>query len=519
VVQKAHLCSYYLFCNKITIRLQSIISSSIVYFGFPLGALINIFLAKEFTPDQYGLMNGIFVAVGMIMYALASLGMPAYISKFYPYYNDNLVARNAKNDLMSWALLVGLIGFVLVIILGVVFKGAVIHFYSDKSSEVGKYYNWLFVFGFGMTLYSILEAFAWQVNRSVLTNYLREVQFRITTLLLIALYLTGVLSGFDLFIKLFSFNYLLIALILGVYLVRSGKLHFVFTRSRVTKKFFPMIRSLALMVWGGQLVFNIAFYFAQIIIAGVVAGGLTAVGIFTFAQFAGSLIQAPQRGVAAAAVGPLSRAWKDKDRERIRRIYRRSSASQLVFSVGMFLLILINFTDGILTFHLKAQYLDALPVFFFIGLARLVDMGTGVNSQIIGTSTRWRFDFVSGIILLGLTLPLNYVLAKGIGVVGPAIADLITFAVYNGIRWLFLFRKFNMQPFTWKTLHTLLLGAVVYLICNALFGAHQGLWWMIARSLAFIALYMTGVLGLRLSEDVLPVWQTIKKRIGRRGNG
>jgi len=43
-------------------------------------------------------------------------------------------------------------------------------------------------------------------------------------------------------------------------------------------------------------------------------------------------------------------------------------------------------------------------------------MGTGVNSQIIGTSTLWRFEFFTGMILLAITLPLNYVLAKKLGV-------------------------------------------------------------------------------------------------------
>lgn len=495
-----------------TIRRQSIISSGIVYFGFALGALTNLVLAGRFNPDQYGLMNGMFVAIGMIIYSFANMGMPAYISKFYPYYKDNLPVQ--KNDLMSWALLCGLIGFGLVIAAGVIFKSVVIRYYSDKSAELGKYYYWLFLFGFGLTCYSLLETFAWQVRHSVLTNYLREVQFRLNTIVLIGLYLTGVLGGFDLFIKLFAFNYLLIALILGIYLVRTGQLHFVLRPSRVTKKFLPMIRSIALMTWSGGVVFNVAFFFAQIVIAGVVTGGLTAVGIFTFAQFVGSLIQAPQRGVAAAAIGPLSRAWKDKDYGRIDRIYQRSSISQLVFAAGMFVLIWINFTDGILTFHLKPDFLAAKPVFFFIGLARLVDMGTGVNTQVLSTSTYWRFDFLSGVVLVTLTLPLNYLLAKEIGMLGPAIADLITFAIYNGIRWLFLYRKFGMQPFTLKTVYTLLLGGGAYLICNALFGAYQGLLWMIARSLAFIALYLAGVLVFRLSEDILPVWQAVKKRIG-----
>ncbi len=162
----------------------------------------------------------------------------------------------------------------------------------------------------------------------------------------------------------------------------------------------------------------------------------------------------------AAAIGPLSQAWKDKDYGRIDRIYRRSSISQLVFSVGIFVLLWLNFKDGVLTFRLNSQYLAAQSAFFFIGLARIVDMGTGVNTQIIATSTFWRFDFFTGLLLAALTLPLNYLLAKEVGMIGPAIADLATFAIYNCVRWAFLYRKFRMQPFTIQSLYTLLLGGV-----------------------------------------------------------
>ena len=73
--------------------------------------------------------------------------------------------------------------------------------------------------------------------------------------------------------------------------------------------------------------FNLSFYFAAVVIASVVPGGLTAVGLFTMAQYVASLIQAPQRGVASAAIGPLSKAWKKKDYGRIGRIYRRSATT------------------------------------------------------------------------------------------------------------------------------------------------------------------------------------------------
>jgi O-antigen/teichoic acid export membrane protein len=494
-----------------TIRRQSIISSGIVYFGFALGFLYTLVFARGFTPAQYGLTQ-MFLVLANIMYAFANLGMPAFIYKFFPYYNDNLPPK--ENDMISWALLISFVGFLLVLAGGLIFKDLVIRKFDAQSPELVKYYYWIFPLGFGLTFYSLLEAFAWQLKRSVLTNYLREVQFRLFTILLLLLTLTGILTRFDIFIKIYAFSYIFLALTLFIYLLATRQFYLRFTPSRVTRKFFPKIVALATLVWSGSLVFNISMFFAQVVIAAVVPGGLAFVGIYTLAQYIGSLIQAPQRSVVSASIGPLSRAWKDKDYAKINRIYDRSSINQLIFSAGMFVLIWINFTDGVTVLHLKTAYLDARYVFLFIGLYRIVDMGTGLNAQIIGTSTFWRFDFFSGIILIALTLPMNYLLAKKMGVIGPAIADLITFSIYNGIRWLFLYRKFKMQPFTRQTVYTLILALAGYLICHLLFTHYHGFIWIVVRSLVFIAVYGAGILGLHLSEDVLPVWKTLLKKLG-----
>lgn len=497
-----------------TIRRQSIISSGIVYLGFALGFLNTILFTREhggFTPSQYGLVT-LFGAIANIMYSIANLGMQAYIYKFYPYYKDNLSPE--KNDLMTWALLNSILGFIGVLCAGLIFKDLAIRKFGSNSADLVKYYYWIFPFGLGLTLYSLLEAYAWQLKQSVLTTFLREVLFRVFTTLLILLSLAGVLAGFDTFIKIYAFSYLLLTLIILGYLVKSRQLHFNFSPSRVTRKFFTKIRTLALLVWSGSLVFTISSFFAQIVIAAVVPNGLAFAGVYSLAQFIGSLMQAPQRVIVAASIGPLSQAWKDKDYRKINRIYHRSSINQLIFSVGMFILIWINFTDAVLTVPLKKEYLDAQYIFLFIGLTRIVDMGTGLNSQIIGTSTFWRFDFISGVILLALTLPLNYILAKEQGAIGPAVADLITFGIYNGIRYLFLYRKFGMQPFTKKSLYTLLLGVVIYFICHALFADLSGYPGLFTRSIVFIGLFGGGVLALRLSDDIIPVWKTIMKRLG-----
>lgn len=496
------------------IRKQSIISSVIVYFGFALG-LVNTYLyTKEghFTESQYGLVS-IFVAIANIMFSFANLGMMSYVYKFYPYYKDNLPAK--KNDLLTLALAGSVIGFILIIIIGFAIRNLVVQKYVTNAPDLVKYYPWLFPFGFGLTVYSILEAYAWQEKLSVLTNLLREVLFRIFSTILIVLFFLGILPLFEGFIKIYASTYILLAVVLGVYLFIKKRITFTFSISRVTRKYYRKILTLASFVWSGGLVFTISNVFDTIVIAAVMPNGLAYAGIYSLAQNMASLIQAPQRGIISAAMGPLSRAWKDKDLDKIRRIYQRSSINQLIFSIGMFCIIIMNFNDGIQTFALKSAYIFALPVFFFIGVMRILDMGTGLNSQIISTSTYWRFEFFTGLILLSLTLPLNYFLTKHLGVIGPAISNLIAFTIYNFIRCVYLWRKVKMQPFNAKTFLTIISGGVCFFICYLFFNKFTGIEWMIMRTITFIILFGSSVYFFKLTPDLFHVISSVRKRARR----
>ncbi|MFN2457392.1 MAG: lipopolysaccharide biosynthesis protein [Chitinophagaceae bacterium] len=495
-----------------SIRRQSIVSSILVYFGFALGFFNTYLFTRQggFSEAQYGL-TGTFIAIANIMFSVASLGMPAFIGKFFPYYNSHLTT--GKNDMATWALLIPCVGFLFVIAAGVGFKNILIDKVFNNSPELLQYYYWLFPFGFGLTLFVVLEAYAWQQRKAILSNFLKEVLFRIFITVLIVLTTYQVISGFDAFIKLYAFLYILLALVLIIYLFRTKKLSFVFSVSKVTKRFFRKILALVSFTWAGGLVFTIASVFDTIVLAAVLPNGMAVAGIFVLAQNISSLIQAPQRGIISASIGPLSQAWKEKNYEKINKIYQRSSINQLIFSCAMFCLIWLNFEDGINTFNLKPSYLQAMYPFFFIGLTRIIDMGTGVNSQIIGTSVFWRFEFVTGLVLLSLALPLNYIITRQLGVVGPAISNLIAFTIYNLLRYLFLLRKFSMQPFTIKSLYTVLLAGFCYYVCYLLFSQQTGFLWIVLRSTFFSILFVTGAITLKLSPDVKPVLESVQNRL------
>lgn len=500
-----------------SIRRQTIIGSVVIYIGFAIGLLNTYFFTKEqpFSKDQYGLTS-IFIAVATLMNVLGMMGMTTLIFKFYHYYNDHLEKR--KNDLLTWALLVGTAGFLLVTVFGVIFQDLVVRKFGENSPLLVKYYYWIFPMGFGLTIFSILEAYTWNLNKPIITSFLREVQWRLFTTLLIGLMVAG-LIGYDIFIKLYSLAYLGIAIILFIYLVATKQIHFTFQISKVTRRYLKSMTRFTLFMYGGMIIFVLSQVFDTIVIASVLDDGMAKAGIFSLAQIFGSVIQAPQRSIVAASVRHLSRAWKDKNQKELQRIYQRSSINQLIFASFLFILIALNYREGIVTFHLKDIYLDGFYVFILIGLMRLVDMGTGVNAQIIVTSNYWKFELISGIVLLVLMLPLTYILTRQYDIIGPGIANLISVSIYNIIRIVFLWKKFRLYPFTIKSLYTVLLAGACYVFCYFLFRDISGVIGIVLRSAVCVALFAAGTIYLKLSPDIQPVLQTVYKRLGLKRSG
>src|ERR1700682_5415826 len=117
-----------------TIRRQSILSSGIIYLGFALGFLNTYLFIHQggFTQSEYGLY-GTFIGVANIITSFANLGMQAYILKFYPYYHDNLKVRD--NDMLGWAFVTSMIGFIIVLSAGYIFKNLVIRKFSEHSPD------------------------------------------------------------------------------------------------------------------------------------------------------------------------------------------------------------------------------------------------------------------------------------------------------------------------------------------------------------------------------------------------
>ncbi|MGN7783444.1 lipopolysaccharide biosynthesis protein [Niabella sp. 22666] len=499
------------------IRRQSIVSSLVIYVGFAIGFLNFYFFGKRdlFTSEEYGLTQ-LLVKLSTLIASLSVVAMPNYIIKFFPYYNDRL--KPEKNDMLTIALVTGIVGFLIVAAFGYTFEHLVIRKYSANSPLFVEYYYWVYVLGFGLTMYNILEAYCQTLHRPVVATFIREMEWRIMILILIILFVTGVINDFSLFIKLYALTYLGMAVTMLIYLISIGAIRLTFKVSFVTLRIRKILFRFTGFIHFALVISILSQVFDSLVIGSVVEDGLTALAIFTLAELMTSIVQAPQRSVVAVSIAHLSEAWKQKDIAKVNKIYVRSSINLLLVSLFLFCLIALNFVDAISFFDLKHEFAFGFTAFIIMGLTRVIDLGTGVNAQVIGTSRYWRFEIWSGVILLVMVLPLSYFFTKLYGIVGPPLAGLISYTVYNSIRVYFLWSKFRLFPFSKRTLYNLGLAALAFFATYLIFKNMHGFWALAGRSVLFSGIYIAGTLYLKLSPDIIPVWESFSKRLQRRGN-
>ena len=185
----------------------------------------------------------------------------------------------------------------------------------------------------------------------------------------------------------------------------------------------------------------------------------------------------------------------------------------LLFAFLIFGNIWLNLTQGLTLLHIQYEYLAAISVVSLLGIAKIIDAGTGVNSVIIATSTFWKFEFYTNIILLGLRIPIAYILIERYGILGPAYAELISQVAYNFIRYEFLRRKFNMQPFNMETIYTIILGTLAIGATYFLFSGIDGWLGIVLRVLTFSSVFIGGTFLLKLTPDAMQLVDVAKTRI------
>lgn len=491
------------------IRKQTITSSFLSYIGFLIGAINTYFFTKQglFTPEQYGLTQ-IIISISQIVGPLATLGMTAFMNRFFPYYFDNL--PNRKNDMLTVAVIFSAIGAILVFTGCFVFEPVVVRKFSARSAQVVQYYYWSLVFAFSFLCFLILESYLGTLKKTVLPNFMKETAYRAFVSVLIALYAFGVIS-FNYFVILFCCIYLLIVLIMVLYLLFTGQLYLSLQFSSVTRRIRKQVTTYVGFVYTSIAVTSIAKQIDTLAVAGAKSAGEA--GVYSLNQFSAAILQVPFRALQAIVTPMMAQHWKNKNVGEIERIFKRSSINLFLISSYLFFMIWLNYDDGLQLLGLDARYSSGKNVFLILGLYNILELTTGISALLIITSPGWRFEFYAGLVLLAFSIPLNIIMARWQGMEGVAMATFATFTIFNTLRLIFIKRRFNMSPFTIKTLYGVVLIAACYIITKSFLGNLHGFTGILLRSVLFSGMFVAGVASFRITPDLHQVWLLLRKRL------
>jgi O-antigen/teichoic acid export membrane protein len=489
------------------IRKQSFVSSIYIYLGFAIGALNTMyFFPKYFTAEEFGLTK-LLTEVAMLIGMFCTLGSGTATVKFFPFYKSYLPAR--KNDLPFITILVCIIGCLLFISITPFCKELIIRKFSRNSLLFVRYFHLIYPLTIGYAFWLLLESIQWSLHNSMLTNFLKEVGFRFITTLLIVIYMLG-LVGFNQFIILFSGLYLIPVLILIMDLQRKGYFNFTFRLSKVTKRLGKYMLTFSLFIFSGQMVALIARTSDTILISGKSENGLTDTAVFTIATFLIALMEVPQRSMMGIAVATISYAWKDKDMKKIEDMYKKTALTLTILGLGIGCAIFLNADNLVKYFGDKYA---ALPMLIMIlGIAKLIDLGTGLNSQILLSSKYWRIDFGTNMLLLFLSIPFNFYLISKIGVVGSAYATLISTIIYNLVRMIFILKLFGIWPYTFRSFLPLIIAAAAFVAAYFIPVFENFIIDAVIRTSVFAGIYTVAIIKLKASSDINGLYHSLLER-------
>lgn len=496
------------------IRKQTIYSSLFIYTGFVIGAINILFLSNEkyFTLAEYGLTR-VLIDVSLLLSTLCTVGTISVTYKFYPFYQSYLPKK--KNDLPFLTIAISALGCLTVLIFTTVFKDNIVRKFGAKSPLFVTYYYLIYPLTITFAFLTLFEAYAWSLRKTIISNFLKEVSFRLIVLILILLFIFKVIS-INVFFNFYAFIYIPGLLILLFVLIKSGGFPINFTVSSVTKRLKKRIISFGLFIFSGTVLNVLSKTSDVIIIASQSKAGLQDTAVFVTATYLITLMEVPQRGIVSIATPIIAEAWKDRNVKKISELYQKTSLNLLIIGFVIWGCLVLNMHNAIA--FLGPKYAAMNEIVIVMGIAKLIDLGTGLNSQILLLSKFWKIDFITNMLFVLISIPLNYILINEYGVIGSAFANLVAMTVFNGIRFLYIWKLFKLQPFTIKTLYALLLAAT-FIVLIALIPHLSNIYIdAVMRSVLYVACFGGAILFFKVSEDMNGLYRLALQRINRSSN-
>lgn len=424
-----------------------------------------------------------------------SMGYNQILVKIFPKYRND---ENGHHGFLLFGFFLSLIGIVISFIIFYIFEDA----FLKENSDVELYHKFaLLVFPmiFFRIVFFNIDGYARMLFNTVIGIFLEMFVSKVIVAVVIVSYAILWIS-FDQLVYYYAFSFCIPGLLVMIFSLRKTKKitlpKKVLFETDQRKDIYQYILFGLLMGASASIV----IYIDTLMIGRMLS--LEMAGYYSIFFVAARFMIIPANGINRIAQVVLAESWEKDDKKNIQEVYEKSSLNQLL--IGAYLLgVGWACLDTVLSLSPKwVEYVPYKFVFLFLGIGLLIEMGTGVNTAIIATSKKYKFNTYFNITLAFLVIVLNYFFITELQLVGAAIASMIAMTAVNLLRWYFLYRTYKLQPFNFNFLKALILAVSFLLLCHFVsYDANP--WLKLALNFLSLTIIFWGlVVGLKLSVDV-----------------
>lgn len=481
-----------------TVITGSLISSALRF-------LSQVILGRSLGPEGYGLY-----ALGFSIFSIAGqtsqLGLSDSVVKFgvaYSGQNDQSRLKGMLNTAIMFAVGVGTITAIIMILLAPYIAESIFH-----KSELIIVLR-LFALCIPFYVFAIITASTARAMRRI--NYYAAIQYLLQPIIFIsciAIFFLVTMLTVDKVVGSFIFAWMLVSMysIFVLYKI-SPVLRFEIKPIYEPKKLFRFSIPIYLAAFSSLII----SHFDKLILGNMVPVGEVGIynaGVRIAAQTV--LIMQAFNMITAPTIADLYHNNKIKELNSIFKTVTHWTVS-LTLPVILWLVI---FPDPIMNIF-GAEFVAGKNVLILCCLAQFINVSTGPLEHILIMTGKQDLHLINNVILIFINIILNIVLVKKYGIMGAAVAFLISLVIINVARLIEVYILYRLFPYSKKFLKSIFAAIIAgsfVLMINKLSSLGE-LNWLIVSLMLFIS-YVLSIYLMGFDNEDRAILLLVKRKVG-----
>lgn len=488
------------------VQRQGIKSTIVSFVGVAVGAISMLFI-YPLDDEFYGYIQYLY-GISMFLVPFASLGVLSIIVKYYPHFKNEENGNNGFLSLLNVLLFAGLLIFFIILFVfnSTFYQGLELLNFNVKLIQENEFF--IGALTIVLSFIMLFQLYAHSFQRIVVPGIIHPFLLKIFLPILLLLYYyskVDLSQSTYVFIGFFIFVFALLV----IYIRSQGQLNLTWNPSFVTKTLRKEMTQYgiygSLNMIGNVLALRIDTIMITLLL------GFKSNGQYLLIYFFAGILAIPLTSIIQIAGPLISQFHASNEISKISDIYKKSSVTLLAAGVLLFLLIWFTMDDIFQLSVDPSKFTYGKQIFLYLGLAKLVDMLTSVNSHIIVYSKYFRFN-VLFILIMGVSnVFLNYFLIGEFSIVGAAMATCIALLLFNLIKLTFIYIKFDIHPFSIGIFKVVVIGLATFLIGYYLPDISNHIINILYKGSILSLVYIVAILNFSVSEEINVLY---KKYIG-----